>query len=465
MLYQKLINANSQVWEAYTNHLFAEQVSNGELKIEKFKYYLAQDYLYLKAYRNCFIHMSKYANTETERSYFKRNTIGDIEADMAQMYNVDTADISESVVTKNYVNYLYKILVEGDGLEKLVAIAPCTIGYGMLANTIHDQGGIKSDKYQDWINTYASIEYQSEVDEYIELLNMYNPSEEQFTQLSEIFNKVCRLEIDFFDQAIELPKPIVLTIAGSDSGGGAGIQADIKAISANGCYAASAITAITAQSTTGVSGIEGVSLDMIKQQINVVLEDMDVKVIKIGMLGSTEVIETVANCLPANTRVVLDPVMVAKDNTKLLAGDAIDSLVESLCPKAYVITPNIEEANIILNMQITSVEDMKAACIILANKCKTNVLVKGGHLSGDLLVDVLYYKQQFYEFKTTRIDTINTHGTGCSLSSSIAANLAKGQSLDIATKNAIDYVQNGIIQNYPIGKGKGPINHFHNNII
>lgn len=462
MLYLKLINENKQVWDDYTNHIFAKQVSSGELKIEKFKYYLGQDYIYLQAYRNCYQHMANNAQTVDERSYFKRNTIGAIEADMVQMYNVDITRVTPSTITNDYISYLYKILVEGSSLEKLVAIAPCTIGYGELATTI--QQSEINGKYEQWIATYASTEYQNEVDEYISLLNMYEPSEEQFEQLSNIFHTVCKHEIAFFNQAIEQSKPIVLTIAGSDSGGGAGIQADIKAISANGCYAASAITAITAQSTTGVYGIEGLSCEIIKQQIKVVTDDMDVDVIKIGMLGSNDVINAVASSIPPNVKIVLDPVMVAKDNTKLIEPKAVDCLVEQLCPQAYLITPNIEEANIILNRNITNIEEMKEACIALSEKCKTNVLLKGGHLTGEDLVDILSFDNKLYYFPSQHVDTKNTHGTGCSLSSSIAANLAKGYNLVAACDQAIEYVQNGIVQNYSIGKGKGPINHFHNNL-
>lgn len=465
MLFDKLVADNQQKWDEYTKHPFSTQIASGAIKIEKFKYYIGQDYLYLQAYRNCYQHMANHAQTSSEREYFKQNTICDIEGDMAKMYNVDVVDVKPSTVTSDYISYLYKILVEGDSLDKLIAIAACTIGYGQLANHLHNSSVEISPKYQAWIATYASTEYQHEVDAYIQLINQYTPSEGKYQKLSTIFHNVCNHEIAFFNQALEQARPIVLTIAGSDSGGGAGIQADIKSISANGCYGASVITAITAQSTTGVYGIEGVSPELIKRQLQVVTTDLDVKVIKIGMLGSTTVIDTIASNLPQNIPVVLDPVMVAKDNTKLLPADAIDSLVQNLCPRAYLITPNIEEANIILNTKINSVEEMKAACIQLTKLCKTNVLLKGGHLTSNDLVDVLYYNQQFYEFTTSRIDTVNTHGTGCSLSSSIAANLATGLSLDKACKNAIEYVQNGIIQNYPIGKGKGPINHFHNNII
>lgn len=464
MLYQKLIAANSQLWSDYTKHQFVDQITSGELKIEKFKFYLGQDYLYLKAYRNCFIHMAQHANTENERSYFERNTIGQIEGGMTSMFDVDTESINLSTATANYINYLNKILVAGSSLEKLVAIAPCVIGYGVLGAEIAKTEPTAGNQYQTWIDTYASNEYQDEVNQYIELLNNYQVTDEQFRTLDDIFKKVCEYEVAFFDQAIDKVKPIVMAIAGSDSGGGAGIQADIKAISANDCFAASCITAITAQSTTGVYMVEELTSNIISKQIEVVSNDLELNAIKIGMLGTVETIRAVVNSLPVDVPIVLDPVMVAKDNTKLLQDQAIDSLITELCPKTLVITPNIEEANVMLGRKIITVADMKQACIDLADLCKTNILLKGGHLNGDDLVDVLFYNNQFFEYKTKRIDTVNTHGTGCSLSSSLAARIASGESLEIATKHAIEYVQMGIVQNYPIGKGKGPINHFHCNI-
>lgn len=464
MLYERLIKENKAVWEKYTHHSFASQIASGDLKLEKFKYYLGQDYLYLKAYRSCFKHMAINANTKSERAYFEKNTIGDIESDMALMFDVDISKVELSSVTSDYTNYLYKILIEGSNLEKLVAIAPCVIGYGVLAKTIRKNEIADDNYYKQWIEIYASDAYQTEVDEYICLLDEYQVTDVQFDNLSNLFNKVCELEIAFFDQAVVQKKPIVMTIAGSDSGGGAGIQADIKAISANDCYATSCITAITAQTTTGVYGIEGLSTEIISKQIEVVNNDMELGAIKIGMIGETAVIDTVVNSLPTNVPIVLDPVMVAKDNTKLLKSEAITTLVTKLCPKATVITPNIEEANVILNRNIESVEDMRCACVDLAALCQTNVLLKGGHLAGEELVDILYYENKFFEYKNKRIETDNTHGTGCSLSSSLAANIARGYPLEVATEKAIEYVQMGIIQNFITGKGKGPINHFHRNI-
>lgn len=178
------------------------------------------------------------------------------------------------------------------------------------------------------------------------------------------------------------------------------------------------------------------------------------------MLGSTSVIEAVDESL-TDELIILDPVMVAKDKSVLLEANAIESLIKKLFPKSYLITPNIEEARQILGYDITDEKNMEKACLDLYELGAKNVLIKGGHLESDQLVDVLYFNGKFYKYYQTRIDTIHTHGTGCSLSSAIATNVAKNQSLEIAVKNAIDFVYDGILLNYEIGSGKSPINHFN----
>lgn len=256
-------------------------------------------------------------------------------------------------------------------------------------------------------------------------------------------------------------KPTILTIAGSDSGGGAGIQADIKSISANGGYAASVITALTAQNTQGVHSIESVSKKMIKEQLNAVQDDLDIKAIKIGMVGNSEVIDVIFKNVNKDIKIVLDPVMVAKDMTYLLDRNSINDLIEKIFPISYLITPNIEEANIILNRKIENVSSMKKACYDLRKLGASNILIKGGHLKSKIMTDVLLFDNEIYEFNNERIETIHTHGTGCSLSSAIATYIGLGFDLNEAVNEAIAFVQNGIKNSFVIGKGKSPINHFY----
>ncbi len=259
--------------------------------------------------------------------------------------------------------------------------------------------------------------------------------------------------------------PIVLTIAGSDSSGGAGIQADLKTIAANSCYGASVITAVTSQNTQGVKDVFDLPTKVIKSQFDTVVEDLDVQVIKVGMLGSIETIMIVDKLLKkVKIPFVIDPVMSAKDSTPLLKKDALNAL-KSLIKKSFLVTPNIPEAEVLVGFEIKTVEDMKAACMQMDAQ---SILLKGGHLEGNILVDVLYtpragsraHDKQFYEFKHRKIQTLNTHGTGCTLASAIASKLAKGLDLPEASEEAIEYVKKAILENYPTGQGSGSLNHF-----
>lgn len=259
----------------------------------------------------------------------------------------------------------------------------------------------------------------------------------------------------------------VLTIAGSDSGGGAGIQADIKSISANGCFAASAITAITAQNTLGVNAVEGLSVGIIEGQIEAVLSDIGADSIKIGMLHSSEVVHCVARMLRkyAITDVVLDPVMVSTSGHKLIEESAIALLRSELIPLARVITPNIPEAEILLGAPIERQGDLPAAARSLAEIYGVSVLLKAGHLVDDELIDIFYNREtgETVELSARRIDTRNTHGTGCTLSSAFAAQLAKGLPLTEAARAAKAYINAAIIHGATstIGHGHGPVCHFY----
>lgn len=261
----------------------------------------------------------------------------------------------------------------------------------------------------------------------------------------------------------------VLTIAGSDSGGGAGVQADIKTISACGCYAECAITAITVQNTLGVSGVSPVPVPIIEQQIDAVLSDIGADAIKIGMLHSAEVVEAVAGRLDAFKikNVVLDPVMVSTSGHRLIEESAISSLISVLLPRARVITPNIPEAEILLGGEtLASQASLPDAAKRLAEKAQTSVLLKAGHLTEEKLVDIFYDAEEgkVYELPSVRIHTKNTHGTGCTMSSAFASMLAKGMSLPEAAAAAKNYINDAIVAGaeYQIGHGFGPVKHFYN---
>lgn len=253
----------------------------------------------------------------------------------------------------------------------------------------------------------------------------------------------------------------VLIVAGSDSGGGAGIQADIKTVTALGGYAATAITALTAQNTQGVQGIFPVPPDFIAAQMKSVLDDIGADAIKTGMLGDMATINAVADGLPANVPVVVDPVMVAKGGARLLDADAVAVLKTRLVPLASVLTPNLPEAEVLTGMKIPNVAAMKAAAAALRAMGADAVLLKGGHLPGDTVTDVLVTGDGVETFSDSRIDSRHTHGTGCTLASAIACGLAQGLTLTVAVTRARAYVRRAIETAPGLGAGHGPLNHGH----
>ena len=260
-----------------------------------------------------------------------------------------------------------------------------------------------------------------------------------------------------------IPKSRVLIIAGSDSSGGAGIQADIKTVSALGCYAMTAITAVTVQNTTGVKSIIPIKPKEISNQIEFTARDIKPNAIKIGMLHSAKVISAVRKSLKKIDikKIVLDPVMVAKGGTKLINNEAIDEIKKKLMKKILLITPNIPEAELLTNTKINSLNDMIKAGQLLINLGAKNVLIKGGHLKSNEINDILLNKKIIKIFKNKKYKSKNTHGTGCTLSSAIATNLSCGKDLIKSCEQGIKYVNEAIKSNLNYGKGNGPINHLN----
>ncbi len=253
-----------------------------------------------------------------------------------------------------------------------------------------------------------------------------------------------------------------MTIAGSDSGGGAGIQADLKTFAAFGVYGTSVVTAVTAQNTVAVTGVHEVPVEMIAAQVQAVMTDLGADAVKTGMLSSSAIIETVAaemRRLGVN-RLVVDPVMVAKSGDRLLREEAMDALRSTLLPLAAVVTPNVPEAEALTGMQVRSGEDARRAARRILDMGARSVVVKGGHLPGDP-VDLYYDGSRFLELPGTRVDTTSTHGTGCTFASAIAAGLALGRDLVDAVAGAKEYVTEAMSRAFPMGQGHGPLNHFY----
>lgn len=253
-----------------------------------------------------------------------------------------------------------------------------------------------------------------------------------------------------------------LTIAGSDCSGGAGIQADLKTFSAHGVFGMSVIVSVVAENTSRVISVEDVSPEMIKAQIDAVFEDIEVNAVKVGMLSSEICMKAVAEKLHQYTPkyTVIDPVMIAKGGHALMKPESLETLKTEIIPLAYLLTPNIPEAETITGMTIKTYEDTQKVAKIIHSLGAKNVMIKGGHLSGDA-VDLLYDGKDFYTFTTERIDTKNTHGTGCTFSSAITANLANGLTLNNSIEKAKQYITTAIKHSLPIGHGHGPTNHFY----
>ena len=262
------------------------------------------------------------------------------------------------------------------------------------------------------------------------------------------------------ERSMQMKCKTALTIAGSDCSGGAGIQADIKTMTMNGVYAMSAITAMTAQNTTGVKAIQESTPEFLKQQLDAVFEDIYPDAVKIGMVSSSELIRVIADRLAyyGAGNIVVDPVMVASSGSALMKSEAVRALTEELLPVASLVTPNIPEAQVLSGMIIESKEDMITAAKQISDSCHCAVLLKGGHSINDAN-DLLYANGELVWFEGKRIDNPNTHGTGCTLSSAIASNLAKGFSLAESVKRAKDYISGALAAMLDLGKGSGPMMH------
>lgn len=254
-----------------------------------------------------------------------------------------------------------------------------------------------------------------------------------------------------------------LTIAGSDSGGGAGIQADIKVFQELNVYGMSALTAVTAQNTLGVHGVYPMTVEAIEAQLDAIGKDLGVDALKTGMLFNSEIITAVAQKIKEYRwkNIVVDPVMIAKGGSKLLEDNAVEAAVHHLLPITTVITPNIPEAEVLTGSEIESLDERKQAALTLSKMGAEYVVIKGGHAEdGDVVIDILYDGKEFHEFTNPRVDTKNTHGTGCTFSAAIAAGMAKGKGVLEAVETAVEFTQEAIVNDLNIGNGHGPTNHW-----
>lgn len=265
--------------------------------------------------------------------------------------------------------------------------------------------------------------------------------------------------INIYDMKNKLPT--ILTIATNDSSGVAGLQADVKTIAANGGYAATVVVALAAQNTQGVFGVEEISCEMIGKQIEAVQNDLDIKAIKIGLIKSSEAARKIYETINKSVPIIIDPVLLTPDLKKELKETSLLTVKELLFEFTYLLTPSTDEASKILDKEIKNVDDMVEACYELQKLGPKNILIKGSHLDGEIITDVLLFENNIYKFETERIKVPEVHGAGCSLSSAIATNMGKGMNLLEATEASFEFVRESIRNHMEIGKGWSAINHFN----
>ena len=411
-----ILTRNIPIWEECAATPFVQEVQTGKLPLEKFKRYMIQDSIYLKNYARIYGKAIFHADTlrEIQLYYSMLNFVNDTESEVRLDYlkqfcitDDDIELIAPLPENQNYIDFMFEIASHGKNEEILMAVLPCMLSYSYIFRKLAAVPTSRQSRYWDFIKDYADEQY-------------------------------------------------------AESSGGAGIQADLKTFSAHGVFGMSVIVSVVAENTSRVIDIQDITPDMIEKQIDAVFEDIEVDAVKIGMLSTPECMKAVAKKLlqykPQN--VVIDPVMYAKNGCPLMNPTAVSTLIDTVIPLADVLTPNIPEAEKIADMQISTVSDMEAAARkIYAMGCKA-IVVKGGHHIGNA-VDVLFNGENFYHFETSRIDTKNTHGTGCTFSSAIASQLAKGKSVPLAVESAKAYVTMAIEHSLAIGKGCGPTHHFY----
>lgn len=476
----------SNTMNKINEYSFIQDMISGTLEQKSFVRYLQQDKLYLREYTRDLFELADMMPDKKEGDFFRETAKEGMESENAMQtmltkeFNITECETPVSA-TVRYTTFLREHTDTRDIPIVLAAVLPCYWVYNEVGKYIIGHEIDASNPYKEWISTYGSPEFDQAVQYVVGLIDKEAEtcSQEKQALMRRIFAEGCDLELDFFaiseladteDRPVgsNLKKyPRVLTIAGSDSGGGAGIQADIKAISANGCFATSAITAITAQNTLGVKAVEGLSVDIVRGQIEAVLSDIGTNSVKIGMLHSSEIVSAVASVLAEYkiSNVVLDPVMVSTSGHKLIEDSAIEVLCKQLIPLARVITPNIPEAEVLLGEKIAGQSSLTTAARRIAEMYNVSVLLKAGHLSGARLIDIFYNKEtgEVVELPAARVNTRNTHGTGCTLSAAFASHLAHGLSLTDAARAAKRYINEAIIHGagYEIGGGSGPVCHFY----
>ena len=458
----KLLKINYLYWNKYINHKFFKEYLLSKLSIEQEKNFFYQDNMYLTNYLKIVDKLKLSVNLEVLNfsKFFAANILEEIELNKINFKS------KLNCSTLNYINYLNKN-ISNDDLTNLVLTFACSYGYYCGVNKINtwiekNNIFIKKSK-KKWSENFLSKTNKKLVKKQIELINKLSKkiNKEKENKLLNIFSICCKLEIDFFNQIYPKKEKSILTIAGSDSIGGAGIQADIKTFTVSNLYSTSVITSVTSQNTLAVDSIYNLPKKEIINQLESIFYDHEPNVIKIGMLSNSEIINCVFNFLfPLKKLIILDPVMKSETGFQLLKSNDVFEL-KKIINISYLITPNKFEAEILSNLKILNKNDAKKAIEKIWNSYNSKyILLKGGHINNlNKSIDYFYDGKKIIEFKSNFIKNTGLHGTGCSLSSSIAANLCKGYNIIDSIKKAKNFVYNAIKYRKNIGNGKNPINH------
>jgi hydroxymethylpyrimidine/phosphomethylpyrimidine kinase len=469
---------------------FIIELSNGTLPKEKFLFYLQQDLEYLRDYAKGWEIMASKSKSKEEIKIFNELA--------KSIYEVEIDKIHHKLIQKNvkirqspncllYTSYLLRVAHERPLYESISAYLSCFLVYETVGRHILKISNIEENPYKDWIENYSSDEYSQTGLFILGLMDSYalELDEEQKSHCIDHFVNATQMEYLFWDSAYKMDsfeikrsksKPVcVLSIAGSDSGGGAGIQADLNTFSNHQVFGTTVITALTAQNTKGVHHIEKSSSMSVIHQLKAIKSDISIHAIKIGMLFDKDIILGVYDQIrDMKCPIVLDPVMISTSGDTLLKNEAISLLCEKMIPSSTLITPNLDEAKVLLSkidtkMEILSVSDIKEVAKMICDSFKVkNVLIKGGHLNIEGFVfDVLYESENndpYSIFKHEFVENNNTHGSGCSLSASIASNLAKGFNLKNSVEKSINYIHLAIVNGFKIGNSNyGTLNHLLKN--
>eukprot|EP01080_Neovahlkampfia_damariscottae_P001917 gene1917-1057_t len=469
---------------------FIVEMINGSLSKQKFVHYLEQDSCYLKDYSRGWLIMASKSDSKEEINLFCdfSKSIFEEEILLHKKYIDENKTIEQSPNCLLYTSYLLRVAHERPIYESLSAYLSCFWVYEIIGKYILKKS-IQNNPFKEWIDSYSSDEYSSSGVDILNLMNKYASTlnDDQKSKCIDHFVKCTYMEYLFWESAYRMDnfnfksniniKPIcVATIAGSDSGGGAGIQADLNTFHSHNVFGTTIITALTAQNTKGVFHVEKISTESIEQQFQAIKSDIKIKAIKIGMLFDSDIILSVSKyIIDLEIPIILDPVMISTSGSKLLKDESISKLCDHLIPIATLITPNIDEAKHLLSKinestfsikELKTVEDVKTGAKLLSENLKVkNVLIKGGHLNinDGFVYDVLYESDlnEFSIFQNEFVDNNNTHGSGCSLSASIASNMALGLNLKNSVEKSIKYIHKAISNGFKIGSSEyGTLNHF-----